>query len=76
MPKLGAVSHRMFVVRLRRSGFKGPFQEGKHPYMIKGTVTLTIPNPHDGEISQDLLVRLLRQAGIPRARWMGEYGKS
>ena len=72
MPKLGPLSLRTFVARMRKFGFAGPYQEGKHPYMLKGTITLTIPNPHDKEISQDLLVRLLRQAGISRLQWMGE----
>ena len=72
MPKLGPISLRTFIARMRKSGFAGPYQEGKHPYMIKRTVTLTIPNPHEKEISQDLLVRLLRQAGISRAQWMGK----
>jgi len=72
MPKLGPLSLRTFVVRMRKFGFAGPYQEGKHPYMIKGSITLTIQNPHDGEISQDLLVRLLRQAGIARTDWMSK----
>ncbi|OGG47394.1 hypothetical protein A2671_01080 [Candidatus Kaiserbacteria bacterium RIFCSPHIGHO2_01_FULL_49_13] len=71
MSRLGPVSLRVFIARMRKFGWGGPYQEGKHPYMIKGSITLTIPNPHDGEISQDLLVRLLRQAGVTRARWMG-----
>ncbi|MEK7118011.1 MAG: type II toxin-antitoxin system HicA family toxin [Patescibacteria group bacterium] len=69
MPKLGPVSWRAFVARMRKLGWRGPYKEGKHPYMIKSFLTLTIPNPH-GEISQDLLVRLLRQAGISRTGWM------
>ena len=72
MPKLGPLSLRAFIVRMRKFGFAGPYQEGKHPYMLKGSITLTIPNPHEKEISQDLLVRLLRQAGISRLQWMGE----
>ena len=72
MPKLGPISLRLFIVRLRKFGFVGPYQEGKHPYMIKGSVTLTIPNPHETEISQDLLPRLLRQAGITRTEWMNQ----
>ena len=71
MSRLRSISLRVFIVRMRKFGWSGPYQEGKHPYMIKDSITLTIPNPHDGEISQDLLVRLLRQAGITRARWMG-----
>ncbi|OGG62248.1 hypothetical protein A3I46_02190 [Candidatus Kaiserbacteria bacterium RIFCSPLOWO2_02_FULL_54_13] len=71
MPKLGPLSLRACIVRMRKFGFAGPYQEGKHPYMMKGSITLTIPNPHDKEISQDLLVRLLRQAGISRSQWIG-----
>jgi predicted RNA binding protein YcfA (HicA-like mRNA interferase family) len=70
MPKLGPVSLRIFIVRMRKFGWSGPHQEGKHPYMMKGSLTLTLPNPHEGEISQDLLVRILRQAGVTRAQWM------
>ena len=51
MPKLGPLSLRAFIVRMRKFGFAGPYQEGKHPYMIKGSMTLTIPNPHEKEIS-------------------------
>ena len=70
MPKLGPIAWRLFVGRMKKFGFDGPYQEGKHPYMIKGGVTLTIPNPHDGDISPDLLVRLLRQAGVNRSDWL------
>ena len=70
MPKLGPVSWRVFVNRMKKFGFDGPYQEGKHPYMIKGSITLTIPNTHDGDISPDLLMRLLRQAGIERNKWL------
>jgi hypothetical protein len=37
--------------------------------MLKGTITLTIPNPHRGEIGRELLARVLRQAGITREEW-------
>ena len=70
MPKLGPIAWRLFVGRMKKFGFDGPYQEGKHPYIIKGGVTLTIPNPHDGDISPDLLSRLLRQAGINRTDWL------
>ncbi len=71
MSKLGAVSWRAFVKKLRKIGFDGPYQEGKHPYMVRGAVVLTIPNPHEGDISVDLLKRILRQAGISRKEWLG-----
>ena len=72
MPKLGPVSLRIFIIRMRKLGWSGPYQEGKHLYMLKGASTLTVPNPHESEISQDLLVRLLRQAGVTRAEWMSK----
>jgi hypothetical protein len=37
--------------------------------MIKGQLRLTIPNPHQGEISVDLLGKILKQAGISREEW-------
>lgn len=72
MPKLSPISWRMFIERMRLFGFEGPFQEGKHPYVARGTFTITVPNPHDGDIRQDLLIRILRQAGIPRSQWMNK----
>ena len=44
-------------------GFNGPYQEGKHPYMIKGNISITIPNP--------LLGNQKRRGTIPPFR--GEY---
>ena len=70
MPRLGPISWISFVKRMRILGFSGPFQEGKHPYMIKSNLSITIPNPHDGQISVDLLVRILRQAGVSRLVWI------
>jgi hypothetical protein len=43
---------------------------GKHPFMIKGELVLTIPNPHHKEMSVDLLSRILKQAGISREEWL------
>ncbi len=71
MPKLSPVSHNELVKRLSVLGFEGPLSGGKHLYMVKGNLRLTIPNPHKQEISIDLLIRILRQAGITREEWMG-----
>jgi hypothetical protein len=38
--------------------------------MIKGDLTLTIPNPHPKDISVDLLSRILKQAGIDKKDWV------
>jgi len=68
--KLLPVSWKDLVKRLRRLSFEGPYRGGKHPYMIKGNLVLTIPNPHRKEISVDLLFRILRRAGIERENWV------
>lgn len=68
--KLSPVSVHDLVERLRQLGFDGPYMGGKHPYMIKGDLVLTIPNPHRSEISVDLLSRILKQAGITRDEWL------
>lgn len=68
--KLTPVSWMELVRKLRAFGFEGPFQGGKHPYMIKGSLVLTIPNPHRSEIGVDLLTRIIRQVGISRDEWI------
>jgi predicted RNA binding protein YcfA (HicA-like mRNA interferase family) len=71
MPKLSPVKWPDLVKRLRALGFEGPFAGGKHPYMVRADLVLTIPNPHRGEIGPDLLARILRQAGVSREEWDG-----
>jgi hypothetical protein len=67
--KLSPVSWQKLVKRMHELGFEGPFEGGKHPYMIRGDIVVTIPNPHRGEISVDLLHRILQRAGINREEW-------
>ncbi len=71
MPPFGPVSRVELLRALRQLGFDGPYSGGKHQFMVRGDVTLRIPNPHRGDISRDLLARLLRQAGVSRAEWEG-----
>lgn len=70
MPKLKPVSHNELLKGLRSFGFDGPFGGGKHLYMIRGDLRLTVPNPHKEKIGVDLLMRILRQAGIARDEWL------
>lgn len=70
MPKLTPITWRELVRRLRDLGFEGPFAGGKHPYMIRGDVVVTIPNPHRDDIGVALLQRILEQAGIGRNEWL------
>ena len=70
MPRLSPVSWRELVKRLHKLGFEGPYQGGKHPYMIKGDIVITIPNPHRSDVSRDLIRRILRRAGVSRKEWL------
>lgn len=70
MSKLTAVSSNELQKRLKMFGFEGPYAGGKHLYMVKGSLRLTVSNPHKQKIGVDLLIRILRQAGITRAEWI------
>lgn len=70
MSKLTPVAHSDLIRGLKVFGFEGPYGGGKHLYMLKGSLRLTIPNPHKQKISVDLLTRILRQAGITRQEWI------
>lgn len=69
MPPFGPISRRELVRRLRLAGFEGPYTGGKHPFMIRDGVTITLPNPHRGDVGRELLARILRQAGITKQDW-------
>ncbi len=43
------------VRRLRRLGFDGPYEGGKHPYMVRGDLVVALPNPHRAAIGMDPL---------------------
>jgi predicted RNA binding protein YcfA (HicA-like mRNA interferase family) len=69
MPPFGPISRRDLIRALQSAGFDGPYSGGKHPFMMKGDLTLTLPNPHQGDVGRELLARILRQAGISREQW-------
>ena len=69
MPHLGPIKRQDLIRHLKQLGFEGPCSGGKHQFMIKGGLTLAVPNPHRGEIGIGLLTRILRQAGIERGEW-------
>ena len=69
MPAIRPISQADLVRNLRQLGWAGPYPGGKHLVMEKGDQTIPIPNPHRGDISVDLLLRVLRRAGIDRSTW-------
>jgi len=38
--------------------------------MVRGDLVLTIPNPHRGDISVELLKRVLKHASIVQKDWL------
>ena len=58
------LSRRELVRKLKACGFFGPFSGGKHEYMRREGLNIVIPNPHQGDISGQLISRLIKQAGI------------
>lgn len=69
MPRIGPISRREFIRCLRTLRFEGPYSGGKHQFMSKGDLVLRVPNPHQGDISMELLIRILRQSDIDRDIW-------
>jgi predicted RNA binding protein YcfA (HicA-like mRNA interferase family) len=69
MPSFGPIKRRDLIKALKKAGFEGPFVGGKHDFLVKGELRLVLPNPHQGEISKDLLSRIPKQADISRKDW-------
>ena len=70
MKRLSAVSRRDLLRRLQQLGFEGPFIGGRHEFLVRGSRRVILPNPHRQDIRVDLLVRILRQAGVTRDEWL------
>ena len=66
---LGPISRRDLIYYLRQAGFDGPYPGGKHQYMVKEELKLTIPNPHKGDISRGLVAKILCQANMNIDEW-------
>ncbi len=69
MPAVGPIKRRDLIKRLKQLGFSDPRSGGSHEYIKRGRYRATRPNPHEGEISQALHLRILRQAGGSREEW-------
>ena len=47
----------------------GPIKRKDLIYYLKESRVVRIPNPHQGDISESLLIRILKQAGMGKADW-------
>lgn len=66
---LGSHETQRFIAGLRALGFDGPYSGGKHEFMVRGDVVVTIPNPHRSDIGAGLMKRILEQARVSRKEW-------
>ena len=71
MPAWRPISRRKLIASLNRLGFTGPFSGGRHEFMVREDVVVTIPNPHRGDIGVGLLAVILKQAGVTKSEWEG-----
>jgi len=66
MPRLRPLKRKQLIKVLRQEGFDGPYSGGNHAFMKLGSLKVRIPNT---DIGPELLKRILKQAGIPEAKW-------
>lgn len=69
MPRFGPIKRREVGACLRRLGYSGPYSGGRHEFMLRENVSVTIPNPHGSDLGPNLLAKVLRQAGVTRDEW-------
>ena len=69
MPALRPIKRNDLINYLKQLGFSGPYSGGKHQFMIKSQLRLTLPNPHQSDIGINLLSKILKQAGITKQEW-------
>ena len=69
MPAFGPIKRTDLVRHLKQFGFEGPYSGGKHQFMVRGDITIRVPNPHQADTGRELLARILRQAGISKDDW-------
>jgi len=69
MPPVKPLKRSDLIYYLKQFGFTGPYSGGKHQFMIKKNLSLTIPNVHQSDIGKEFLKRILQQAKISIEEW-------
>jgi hypothetical protein len=57
MPPFRPNEREDLIHYLRRAGFDAPKSGGKHQYLKRGLVEITLPNPHSDDVGKSLLAR-------------------
>jgi len=68
MPPFGPIKRADLIYYLRKVGFEDRSGR-KHQHMRRGPVKVTLPNPHRGDISKQMLAKILREAEVSREEW-------
>jgi predicted RNA binding protein YcfA (HicA-like mRNA interferase family) len=69
MPPLKPLKRSELIHFLKECSFTGPYAGGKHQYMVKRSLSITLPNPHQSDIGREFLKRILKQAKISTEEW-------
>lgn len=69
MPKLAPIKRKDLIYYFRQLGFDGPYSGGNHEFMKRNSLKVRIPNKHEGDISKELLNRILKQGDVERETW-------
>lgn len=67
------ISRRKLIQRLHKLGFNGPYPGGRHLYLVKDALKIRIPNPHQGDVSKPLVIKIIHQVGISVEEWDKSY---
>ena len=73
MPPLKPIKRRDLIYYLKQLGFDGPYSGKRHQFMLKDNLRITIPNPHQGDISANFLAKILRSAKVDISDWENLY---
>ena len=67
---LRPVSRRILIKKFKKLGFVGPISGGRHSFMKKDALKVSIPSPHKEDVvGVPLLKEILYQAGISQEDW-------
>ena len=69
MPPFGPIKRNDLIRYLKALDFTGPYPGKRHQFMLRNSVKLILPNPHQGDISKSLLSRILKEGCISREEW-------